>query len=191
MEAIQRLAVADQDELLRRMRQRVEACLGKVMAAVNSARDGHLIDDSEVAANDLLNELKREVYEQALQARVDATEASFSPGERRDGSSATRQGRLGHRLRPDRVDVQGPDATGQRPRQTLEQRQRRSHDGLGSTAAKPTLAAVVDPPTTTRGLAPKVLPDPRGDRMDYPSAFRGEVRVQTQIVHSRSVRRSR
>lgn len=93
METIQRLASADQDDLKRRMRQRVEACLDKVMAAVNSARDGHLIDDSEVAANDLLNELKREVYEEALQARIDATEASFSPCGPIDGPALGEQGR--------------------------------------------------------------------------------------------------
>jgi hypothetical protein len=93
MEAIQRLASAEADELRRRMRQRVEACLDKVMATVNAAREGHLIDDSEVAANDLLNELKREVYEEALQARIDATEASFSPSGPGDGPSLGKQRR--------------------------------------------------------------------------------------------------
>lgn len=95
MEAIQRLAVADQEELMRRMRRRVEACLVKVMAAVNAAREGRLIDDSEVSANDLLNELKREVYQEALQARIDATEASFSPCGPGDGTTL---GEQGHRL---------------------------------------------------------------------------------------------
>lgn len=87
METKPRLATAEAEELVKRMRQRVEACLGKVMAAVNGARDGHLIDDSEVAANDLLNDLKREVYEAALQARIDATEASFSPSRPGDGAA--------------------------------------------------------------------------------------------------------
>lgn len=81
-----RLVIAEKEELVRRLRSRVEECLGKVLASVNAARDGHLIEDSEKAANDLLNELKRQVYEEALQTRIDATEASFSPSGRRRGS---------------------------------------------------------------------------------------------------------
>ena len=88
MATIPHLAVAEDQELARRMRGRFEAYLVKVMAAVNAARDGHLIDDSEGAANDLLNDLKREVYQEALQARIDATEASFSPSGRCDGQAS-------------------------------------------------------------------------------------------------------
>jgi len=87
-----RLVRAEKEELVRRMRSRVEECLGRVLESVNAARDGHLIQDREKTAHDLLNELKRQVYEEALQTRIDATEASFSPSGRRPGSAVGRQG---------------------------------------------------------------------------------------------------
>ncbi|MFA7322388.1 MAG: hypothetical protein WC000_13065 [Dokdonella sp.] len=85
------LVKADSDELLRRVRSQVDHCVRQVMTAVNDARDGYLIDDSEVQANRLLNDLKRQVYEAALQARLDASEASFSPSGRRGGTSKRQQ----------------------------------------------------------------------------------------------------
>jgi hypothetical protein len=82
-----RMLLADGDELRGRVQGVVDDSIRQVMAAVNAARDGHLIDDSEVAVNDIMNDLKRRVYEAALQARVDATEASFSPSGPGDGLS--------------------------------------------------------------------------------------------------------
>lgn len=87
-----RMLLADDGELLGRVQGMVDESIRAVMSAVNAARDGHLIDDSEVAVNDLMNDLKRRVYEAALQARIDATEASFSPSGPGDGPSAPEQG---------------------------------------------------------------------------------------------------
>lgn len=86
-----RLRMADGEQLLGRVRSMVEQAVDQVMASVNAAREGHLIDDSEVAANDILNDLKRRVYQEALQTRIDATEASFFPGGRRDGQASDEQ----------------------------------------------------------------------------------------------------
>jgi hypothetical protein len=55
--------------------------LARVMDAVNSARDGHLIDDSEEPVFDLMKELESRVFQKALQMRIDSTESSFSPSE--------------------------------------------------------------------------------------------------------------
>lgn len=82
-----RMPMADDQELLRRVQGMCEQTVRQVMAAVNGARDGHWIDDSEEAVNDLMNELRRKVYQEALQARTDAAEASFSPSGRGDGGS--------------------------------------------------------------------------------------------------------
>jgi hypothetical protein len=84
-----RLAKMDQAELVRRMRQEFEQTMLKVAAAVNQARDGHLIDDSEEPVRDLMGEFRRRVFEMAAQMRVEATEASadFSPGEPAAGAS--------------------------------------------------------------------------------------------------------
>lgn len=75
------LAKADEDRFASAMMQRMNVRVREVMGAVNAARTGHLIDDSEGPVLELLRELDRELYQAAIQARVDATEAaaSFSP----------------------------------------------------------------------------------------------------------------
>ncbi|MEX0775686.1 MAG: hypothetical protein WD042_08215 [Phycisphaeraceae bacterium] len=92
MDSLKRLLLADDLELLGRVEVMVGDTVKQVMAAVNAARDGHLIDDSEVAANDLLNDLKRRVYQEAIQTRIDATQASFFPSGPGDGASSGKQG---------------------------------------------------------------------------------------------------
>lgn len=82
------LKLADRQALLERVRLMVDEAVGQVMDSVNAAREGYLIEDSEVAANDLLNDLKRRVYQEALQMRIDASEASFSPGGRSNGQAS-------------------------------------------------------------------------------------------------------
>jgi len=88
MDSMTRLTLADRQELLGRVQRMVEEAVGQVMDSVNGAREGCLIEDSEVAANDILNDLKRRVYQEALQTRIDASEASFSPGGRGDGQAS-------------------------------------------------------------------------------------------------------
>ena len=62
------------------MRQRVETLLGQVADAVNDAAPGRIITGSEEKVRDLFSTLRREAFEQAVQMRVDAAEAAFSPG---------------------------------------------------------------------------------------------------------------
>lgn len=64
---------------VRAMRQRVEEVLGKVADAVNDAAPGKIINGSEEQVRDLFAKLRVEAFEQALQMRVDAAEAAFSP----------------------------------------------------------------------------------------------------------------
>lgn len=90
------LARADEDQFVSAMTQRAMERVREMIRAVNSARTGHLIDDSEGPVLQSLRELGRELYEAALQARVDATEAAacFSPSGaigRRDGRSVASQ----------------------------------------------------------------------------------------------------
>jgi hypothetical protein len=63
------------------MRQRVEALLGKVADAVNAAAPGQIITGSEEKVRDLFADLRRQAFEQAVQMRMDAAEAAFSPSE--------------------------------------------------------------------------------------------------------------
>jgi hypothetical protein len=63
------------------MRQRVDEVLGKVADAVNDAMPGKIINGSEEQVRDLFAKLRLQAFEQALQMRVDAAEAAFSPSE--------------------------------------------------------------------------------------------------------------
>jgi hypothetical protein len=78
------LLAADEDRLAVELTQRMSGRIREVIRAVNAARAGYLIDDSEGPVLAVLRELDRELYQAAIQARVDATEAqaSFSPGGR-------------------------------------------------------------------------------------------------------------
>ena len=63
------------------MRQRVDEVLGKIADAVNDATPGKIIAGSEEKVRDLFATLRQEAFEQAVQMRVDAAEAAFSPSE--------------------------------------------------------------------------------------------------------------
>lgn len=61
------------------MKQEAEQLLRDVMEAVNQAPDGEWISGSEEQVRDRFGEFRKHVYEAALQARIDAAEAAFSP----------------------------------------------------------------------------------------------------------------
>jgi hypothetical protein len=69
------------DEFLAAMRVRMEAMLGRVADAINSAPDGYVIAGSEEQVRDLFADLRQQAFEMGLQMRVDAAEAAFSPSE--------------------------------------------------------------------------------------------------------------
>lgn len=51
----------------------------KMIDNVNAAQWGRLVADSEEGARQLIHEFGRAAYEAALQQKIDAAEASFSP----------------------------------------------------------------------------------------------------------------
>lgn len=61
------------------MQQDVQRFLHSVMQAVNDAPDGQWLAGSEEKVRNLSAELRRRVYEKAVQMRVDAAEAAFPP----------------------------------------------------------------------------------------------------------------
>ena len=61
------------------MKQEFEEFAKEVMEAVNDAPDGQWIAGSEEQVRDLSAEMRRKVFERALQERVDAAEAAFPP----------------------------------------------------------------------------------------------------------------
>ena len=69
----------DPESFVREMRLRMEQTLRQVARAVNDAPDGAWIDQSEWPVFHEFNDLRREVYEKALQMRADAAASAFSP----------------------------------------------------------------------------------------------------------------
>lgn len=89
MERLPKLATL---QLVDRMRGEFEQLMAEVAQAVNDAPQGRVIVGSEEKVRDLLGEFRRSTFQTALQLRVDAAEAAFSPGGQ---SNARAQGRQG------------------------------------------------------------------------------------------------
>ncbi len=66
-------------EFAEAMKQEFEELAKQVMDAVNDAPDGQWIAGSEEKVRDLCAEMRRKVFERAVQKRVDAAEAAFPP----------------------------------------------------------------------------------------------------------------
>jgi hypothetical protein len=67
------------EQFVESMKEDVEGYLKEVMEAVNEAPEGEWIAGSEERVRDLSAELRRRVFERAVQERVDAAEAAFPP----------------------------------------------------------------------------------------------------------------
>jgi hypothetical protein len=73
------------------MKQEFEEFAKQVMDAVNDAPDGHWIAGSEEQVRDLCAEMRRKIFERAVQQRVDAAEAAFPPSASSDNGKAARE----------------------------------------------------------------------------------------------------
>jgi hypothetical protein len=80
------------EQLAERMRGHFEQMMLQVARAVNDAPVGRVIVDSEEQVRDLLEEFRTSTYQTAIQMRVDAAEAAFSPGGRIDQKTKREQG---------------------------------------------------------------------------------------------------
>jgi len=79
--------------LMPAVREQVEDAVRKIMEAVNAAPAGDLIAASEEAVRDITGRLRQQLFEAALQQRIDAAEAAFSPsGGRQVREEETQQG---------------------------------------------------------------------------------------------------
>lgn len=74
-----RLPSLSTETFIEKMRHEVEKALREVAEAVNQAPPGHLITGSEEKVRDLMGDLRRRIYETAVQMRVEEGEKSFSP----------------------------------------------------------------------------------------------------------------
>jgi hypothetical protein len=75
------LPAVSADTLFESLRGRFEELCRGVAEAVNQAPTGHIINASEEKVRDLFADFRREAYQTALQLKIDAAEAAFSPSE--------------------------------------------------------------------------------------------------------------
>ena len=71
------------------MQQETETFLQSVMLAVNHAPDGSWLAGSEEQVRNLSAEYRRQAFEKAVQMRIDAAEAAFSPSAQPGHGQAT------------------------------------------------------------------------------------------------------
>ena len=77
------------DALLEKLRGRFEQLCQDVTAAVNGAPAGQVINASEEKVRDLLAEFRQATYQTAVQLRLDAAQAAFSPSTSSPDSKAS------------------------------------------------------------------------------------------------------
>jgi len=83
----------DRETFKRDMRAELEVLMEEMVEAVDSAPAGRIIRDSEEKVRDLFAEFRQKAFEKAMQAKVDAAEAAFSPsGQPSDGQAEAEQG---------------------------------------------------------------------------------------------------
>ncbi len=75
------------------LRGEVEMFLESVMLAVNEAADGEWISGSEEQVRELCAVFRQRVFQEAVQQRIDAAEAAFSPSAGNDDRSGHEAGR--------------------------------------------------------------------------------------------------
>jgi hypothetical protein len=79
MEQQRQLPWVSPEQLKVQMHGLVDELAEQIMGAVNAARAGQLINDSEEPVRQVGREFMRAAFEAALQQKIDAAEASFSP----------------------------------------------------------------------------------------------------------------
>lgn len=87
MESVPKL---DRNTLRAALLAEFDRTVSEVADAIDEAPAGRIIRDREEKARDCLDRFRQVVYEKALQGKIDAAEAAFSPSDQcRDGTDET------------------------------------------------------------------------------------------------------
>lgn len=76
-----RLPSIDAEKLKELLQNEFEQCIADVTQAVNDGRAGSVIDDSEEPVRQAMGVFRQQVFEKAIQMKINAAEAAFSPSE--------------------------------------------------------------------------------------------------------------
>ena len=72
----------DAEKLRQLLKKDFEDCVDEVVEAIEAAKAGAIIDDSEEPVRMATGKLRQKIFEKALQMKVDAAAAAFSPSGR-------------------------------------------------------------------------------------------------------------
>ena len=73
------LPVIDERKLKELLKKDFEDCIAEVVEAIDTAKSGSIIDDSEEPVRTATGKLRQKIFEKALQMKMDAAQAAFSP----------------------------------------------------------------------------------------------------------------
>ncbi len=76
-----KLPLIDAEKLKKLMLNEFEQCIADVTQAVNDGRAGSVIDDSEEPVRQAMGRFRQQVFEKAIQMKINAAEAAFSPSQ--------------------------------------------------------------------------------------------------------------
>jgi hypothetical protein len=69
------------EKLKESLKKDFEDCISKVVQAIDTAKAGSIIDDSEEPVRIATAKLRQKIFQKALQMKTDAAEAAFSPSQ--------------------------------------------------------------------------------------------------------------
>lgn len=67
------------EKLKELLKKDFEDCITEVVQAIDTAKAGSIIDDSEEPVRIATGKLRQKIFQKALQMKTDAAEAAFSP----------------------------------------------------------------------------------------------------------------
>jgi hypothetical protein len=76
------LPAIDDRKLKELLKKDFEDCIAEVVEAIDTANAGSIIDDSEEPVRTATGKLRQKIFEKALQMKMDAAQAAFSPSGR-------------------------------------------------------------------------------------------------------------
>ena len=71
----------DRQKLEKLLKDDIQRCIAEVTEAVDTARIGAIIDDSEEPVRMATSRLRQMIFQKAIQMKTDAAEAAFSPSQ--------------------------------------------------------------------------------------------------------------
>jgi hypothetical protein len=82
--AEKRVPSIDRRKLEKLLKYDFTRCVAEVTEAVDKARIGAIIDDSEEPVRMATSRLRQRIFQKAIQMKTDAAEAAFSPSQDQD-----------------------------------------------------------------------------------------------------------